>query len=187
LFSQRGFRGTTTRELAAAVGVSEPVLYQHFPSKRDLYTAIIEHVMAKDETQRELFRMVEEATGEDLHGFFIQLANAALEWHQSNEDYVRLIFFSALENHELADLAHNRHKAVFTAVIEGFIARQVAEGRIRDLSPSVVTEAFMGMLGDYCKRLVLFRKTCTALPPEVAIPEMVNIFLRGISKPEKES
>ena len=42
LFSERGFRGTTTREIASAVGVSEPVLYQHFPSKGDLYTAIIE-------------------------------------------------------------------------------------------------------------------------------------------------
>ena len=42
LFSEKGFRGVTTRELAAAVGVSEPVLYQHFETKRDLYHAIIE-------------------------------------------------------------------------------------------------------------------------------------------------
>ncbi len=30
LFASRGFQGTTTREIAAAVGVTEPVLYQHF-------------------------------------------------------------------------------------------------------------------------------------------------------------
>ena len=42
LFSERGFRGTTTRALAKAVGVTEPVLYGHFKSKRDLYAAIIE-------------------------------------------------------------------------------------------------------------------------------------------------
>src|SRR5947199_5619261 len=42
LFAEKGFRGTTTRELASAVGVTEPVLYQHFRTKRDLYTAIIE-------------------------------------------------------------------------------------------------------------------------------------------------
>ena len=41
LFAERGFRGTTTRELAAAVGVTEPVLYEHFRTKRDLYSAII--------------------------------------------------------------------------------------------------------------------------------------------------
>src|SRR4051812_3607686 len=42
LFAQKGFRGTTTRELAAAVGVTEPVLYEHFKTKSDLYSAIIE-------------------------------------------------------------------------------------------------------------------------------------------------
>src|SRR5260370_40790063 len=44
LFSERGFRGTTTRELAAAVGVSEPTLYAHFATTRDLYSAIIEQL-----------------------------------------------------------------------------------------------------------------------------------------------
>src|SRR5437764_12689967 len=42
LFAEKGFRGTTTRELASAIGVTEPVLYQHFGTKRDLYAAIIE-------------------------------------------------------------------------------------------------------------------------------------------------
>ncbi|MFM9597624.1 TetR/AcrR family transcriptional regulator, partial [Streptomyces scabiei] len=41
LFSEKGFRGTTTRELAQAVGVSEPVLYQHFATKKELYIAIL--------------------------------------------------------------------------------------------------------------------------------------------------
>ena len=36
LFADKGFRGTTTRELAAAVGVSEPILYEHFKTTRDL-------------------------------------------------------------------------------------------------------------------------------------------------------
>jgi AcrR family transcriptional regulator len=42
LFAERGFRGTTTRALARAVGVSEPVLYEHFKSKHELYKAIVE-------------------------------------------------------------------------------------------------------------------------------------------------
>jgi AcrR family transcriptional regulator len=42
LFAEKGFRGTTTRELAAALEVTEPVLYQHFRTKSDLYSAIID-------------------------------------------------------------------------------------------------------------------------------------------------
>lgn len=40
LFAQKGFARTTTRDLAKAAGVSEPLLYRHFPSKEALYLAI---------------------------------------------------------------------------------------------------------------------------------------------------
>jgi AcrR family transcriptional regulator len=43
VFADGTFRGTTTAEISRAVGCSEPILYRHFPSKRDLYFACIEH------------------------------------------------------------------------------------------------------------------------------------------------
>src|ERR1700678_1080740 len=40
VFSQKGFDGTTTRELADAAGVSEALLFKHFPNKEALFTAM---------------------------------------------------------------------------------------------------------------------------------------------------
>jgi AcrR family transcriptional regulator len=40
LFAEHGFRGVTTRKLAQSAGVSEALLYQHFPSKDILYTEV---------------------------------------------------------------------------------------------------------------------------------------------------
>jgi AcrR family transcriptional regulator len=39
VFAEGSFRGTTTSEIAAAAGITEPILYRHFPSKRALYLA----------------------------------------------------------------------------------------------------------------------------------------------------
>jgi AcrR family transcriptional regulator len=47
LFTDGSYRGTTTAEIARAAGVSEPILYRHFASKRDLYLAALEHVWEK--------------------------------------------------------------------------------------------------------------------------------------------
>jgi len=44
LFAEGSYRGTTTAEIARAAGVSEPILYRHFGSKRDLYLASLDHV-----------------------------------------------------------------------------------------------------------------------------------------------
>jgi TetR/AcrR family transcriptional regulator len=43
-FSRGSYRGTTTAEIAREAGVTEPVLYRHFESKRDLYLACLDEV-----------------------------------------------------------------------------------------------------------------------------------------------
>src|SRR2546425_2643618 len=41
LFAQKGFNGTTTREIAKTAGISEALLFRYFPTKRALYAAIL--------------------------------------------------------------------------------------------------------------------------------------------------
>jgi AcrR family transcriptional regulator len=47
VFSAGSYRGTTTAEIARAAGISEPILYRHFGSKRDLYLAALDHVWGR--------------------------------------------------------------------------------------------------------------------------------------------
>jgi len=44
VFSERGFHGASMNDVALAAGVTKPVLYQHFPSKRDLYLELLRDV-----------------------------------------------------------------------------------------------------------------------------------------------
>src|ERR1700760_4635450 len=44
MFAARGFHATSMDEVATAAGVTKPVLYQHFPSKRALYVELLEDV-----------------------------------------------------------------------------------------------------------------------------------------------
>jgi len=44
LFAQRGFRSTTMDDIAEAAGVTKPLLYQHFSSKRALYLELVDSI-----------------------------------------------------------------------------------------------------------------------------------------------
>ncbi|MDP8911330.1 MAG: TetR/AcrR family transcriptional regulator [Actinomycetota bacterium] len=59
VFSEGSYRGTTTAEIAREAGISEPILYRHFASKRELYLACI------DESWRRLRDRWERALAEE--------------------------------------------------------------------------------------------------------------------------
>jgi len=58
VFAEKGFHGTTTKELAEAAGVSEALLFKHFPSKDAMYAAIQEACWS-EVAERELNRLAQ--------------------------------------------------------------------------------------------------------------------------------
>ena len=44
MFAETGYHGTSMNDVADAAGVTKPVLYQHFESKRDLFQALLDEV-----------------------------------------------------------------------------------------------------------------------------------------------
>src|SRR5438094_5872497 len=83
-FAEKGFHGTTTRELAEAAGVSEALLFKHFPNKEALYSAMqlccgneqdpdkLERIKALESSTSTLVLivhlMVSKTVGRDCHG-----------------------------------------------------------------------------------------------------------------------
>jgi len=62
VFFRKSYRGATTAEIAREAGITEPILYRHFGSKRDLYLACLE------EAWRQFRRFAEEAIANDPIG-----------------------------------------------------------------------------------------------------------------------
>ncbi|MFZ9232409.1 MAG: TetR/AcrR family transcriptional regulator, partial [Ilumatobacteraceae bacterium] len=47
VFAREGYHQTSMNDVAEAAGITKPVLYQHFSSKRELYLALIEEAGAR--------------------------------------------------------------------------------------------------------------------------------------------
>src|SRR6476661_3597383 len=105
VFSERGFQGTTTREIAQAAGVSEAMVFRHFATKEELYAAILDHKACSSGGKFEPAEMVADAiSNKDDRGVFEGLALGALQHHQDDPAFQRLLLHSALEKHELAQM-----------------------------------------------------------------------------------
>ena len=188
LFSQRGFKGTTTKEIAKAAGVSEAIIFRHFATKDELYGAILHSKSCNDGLHRypwESNEVLQEAIRQkDDFGVFYNLALQAMNNHQKDEGFMRLLFYSALEEHELAE----RFFGEFVSQVYGFIGEYVRErqedGAMRDVNPRIVVRAFLGMLIHHSLNNILWDKQRRLLDisNEEAAESFAGIVLRGILK-----
>lgn len=181
LFAEVGFRGGTTREIAKRVGVSEPVLYEHFQTKSDLYAAIIDAASQHGfEEGREYLERL--AAGGDPHAFFSRLANLIVEFQAEHPNYLRLILFSALEKHELSEHFFECHGQVIHRIVTDFIKNQTTNGVFRQVDAALAARGFMGMVLHYSLFDQHFGFKLVRASRKRAIDSMVDIYLHGLKK-----
>ena len=179
LFAEKGFRGTTTRELSSALGVTEPVLYQHFRTKQELYSAIIEAKSAEFSLRRPDLQKL--ARGKDDRGFFTLLGDLILERYEKDPELTRLLFFSCLEKHELADLFFERQLQQFYSLVSRYIRRRTNEGAFRNVNPAVAARGLIGMIAYHGLIAMLYPARFSHPNRRRVVEEMVTIYLGGIA------
>ena len=190
LFSQRGFKGTTTKELARASGVSEAMVFKHFASKDELYAAILRSKTCEDGQNKfpwETNELLKTAIMErDDKAVFYNIALGALEKHHSDVPFMRLLFYSALEEHDLAEQFFKEFIERIYQFIGGYIAERQREGAMREINPRVAVRAFIGMLIHHSLNNILWDKNRVLLDitNEEAAMNFAEILLNGIRTDE---
>jgi len=197
LFSERGFRGTTTKEIAQAAGVSEAIIFRHFTTKDDLYTAIIDlkscsgfgAVAPGKESSDPFIETMRGLVGEamerrDDREVFRRVALAMMEHHQCDPQFLRLLLYSALEGHQLAQIFWDKNVRVLYEFLGGYIRERQREGAFREVDPFVVVRAFNGAVVHHSLNNILWEKDparrIVNVPTEEAAREFTEILLRGI-------
>jgi AcrR family transcriptional regulator len=144
LFARQGFQGTTTREIAQHAGVTEALIFRHFPNKDALYWAVIERKIsaaAPAEHMRERLNR----KGSDLE-VLAGVAAQILERRASDQTLSRLLLYSALENHRLSHRFFRTYVAECYEVLAEYIRRRMEEGHFRRLNPLLAARGFLGMV-----------------------------------------
>ena len=186
LFSQRGFKGTTTKEIARASGVSEAMVFRHFATKDQLYGAILDNKACADGVHRfpwEANEKLQKAIKEkDDLAVFYNIAFDALNKHQSDVAFMRLLFYSALEDHVLAERFFHDFIERIYEFIGGYVELRQKDKVFRKMNPRIAVRAFLGMLIHHSLNNILWDKKRVILniSNEEAAKNFAEILLSGI-------
>jgi TetR/AcrR family transcriptional regulator len=151
LFARRGFAGTTTREIAAAVGVSETLLFRHFPTKEQLYRAILESRVPAAGLERWFAKLRRIADTRDDEALFSTIATDILRSYHDQLTYHRLVLFASLEENELAGIAHAKHTMPLGAFLREYVVQRQAEGAFRRMRPEALVQVLLSIPAQFAQ------------------------------------
>jgi AcrR family transcriptional regulator len=152
LFSQKGFLGATTREIAREAGVAEVTLFRHFPSKEALFEEVIRRYSFLP-ALKGILPGLERAGYEEA---ILEIARRFLERLEERKDLIRIM---------LAERHH--YPSQVKGIFRGFLGEMIrmladyfrqlqARGILRDFDPDVGAKAFLGSLFAYVNFLGFF-------------------------------
>ena len=123
VFAKKGFAAATTKELANAAGVSEALLYRHFPSKESLYANIQEQICSSDSS---------------IHNF----VNGLKPGSESLVKMVYLIFKIVFELKVMHPLGRSIPRLMIQSLLEdGEFTRSFTEPRFKQMLPHIEESA----------------------------------------------
>ena len=182
LFARQGFKGTTTKEIAAKAGVTEALIFRHFPSKEDLYWAVIE-AKIQDNSPRERMQARLAAQGTDAE-ILCGLAVDILERRSKDQTLSRLLLYSALENHTLSHRFFRAFVSGYYGVLAEYIERRARDGTFRPVDPVVAARGFLGMIIYHSWVQELFGgKRYEKLSVQQVSRTLVDVWLQGMRQP----
>jgi AcrR family transcriptional regulator len=133
-FARNGYHGTSMNDVADAAGVTKPVLYQHFESKRELYLALL------DEVGNQMIKTITEATATAPDGKTKTERGFAayFRWVHDDQDAFMLLFGSGARRDEEFNLAVQRITAEAAESIAPMIAIDIDPDHQRTAAHALV-------------------------------------------------
>jgi TetR/AcrR family transcriptional regulator len=180
-FSRKGFEGSTTKEIAAAAGVTEAIIFRHFPNKQALYKAVLDYAAHASNLEPWLAETKACMERNDDSGLLRSIANNILKSYRADPRFERVVLFAALEGHE-AGLAHHHQLSIpIFELLREYIVRRQRQGAFLGYNPGVIIESIAGMTSHYAMMTQLFGYTPPdGLSDEKAIETFTRIVMSGV-------
>jgi AcrR family transcriptional regulator len=175
IFSEKGFEGSTTKEIARKARVSEGTIFRYFKTKKDILINLINIL-----TEKALFKFIEEVesgldTGEALK-YLLKLHYSMIT---QNYQLLKTIFYEIQFHKELREAFYKNVVSKVLAVVE----KNIAEYNIRDDIPSdLAAETLLGIFLGIMMVQTMVEENGSIHDEDKKISLILDILFNGIKK-----
>ncbi|RMG61087.1 MAG: TetR/AcrR family transcriptional regulator [Deltaproteobacteria bacterium] len=142
LFAEKGFTGTTIREISERAGVNSAMIYYYFKDKKGLYRSVVD--FSANETYRMLLKAFKgrRDPAEQLKEFCREYARA----HYLNRDIVKIIHREMLTNGEDPEGFARIYFKKSLDTVKEILQRGIETGRFREVDVDLAAATLFGLI-----------------------------------------
>ena len=187
LFSKRGFAGTRTKDIAAACGVSEGILFRHFATKEDLYRAILQTHADEAGAQEWMQEMQHLAANRNDTQLIRSLVTHIIRSFRDGAEFHRLLLYAWLEGHSLADMMQQQMGMPVCDFLKEYISLRQREGAFRDGDPGNMVVGLFAPALQFGMSKYIFAAPWIQSEDDPAVDEFTRSLLAGIEMKKRSN
>jgi AcrR family transcriptional regulator len=180
VFVQKGYAAATMPEIAEMAGVAAGTIYIYYPSKRDLFIAVIQNVIF----DTPLLNLIDKISADQFPVIFKHIMQNRLSLSQGSNMPRLLSFMGEIQRDpELKVMYLEQLIQPILSRMEAFYRSQIAADRIRQLDPPVVVRAIGGMIIGLVmlESLEGEASPLNGLPQEKVSDDLLKLVLYGLA------
>jgi hypothetical protein len=126
---------------------------------------------------------LQDAAGrKDDRAFFGSLALDMLDLYTKDPSLIRLLLFSALEDHDLSRMYYKTMSKQVREHVRDYLKQRIADGAFRQVDPLATARMFMGMIVHHAQVGALYKYDDVKLSNKQMADTFVDVFLNGVCK-----
>ena len=186
LFSEKGYKATTVRDIAGKVGIRQGAIYNHFKNKEEILETLVNNL-----TESALVHLFEEEsenkTGKQLLAR-IATTFKLISFDPRNEALFRLMMQELFRNEKIRDLYHERFYQQNVKRLSSYLFQMMQEEMIRSSDPLLLANEFFAPLFFYQMQVVLLKMDGKSTSAAVTMFEKhVDLFWDSIRIQDNEA
>jgi AcrR family transcriptional regulator len=142
VFSEKGFSGASTREIARRARVNPTTLFRIFNSKEQLHAAAVDYVIAGLHVRKQIDALAQR--GDPATKFIAGVIKTLVDANFSTPEVQRILLNAALERSEIAFTAVWERLVPIVKCVEAHLAGYMARGELRKTDPLIAARLIIG-------------------------------------------
>ena len=158
LFSTKGYKATTVRDIAGAMGVKQSALYNHFKNKDAILEALI-----SDLTSSAIVTLFDDKTPQETHkqgkALLASIATTfkLMSFDSQNEALFRLMMQEMYRNERVREIYNEHFYQENVKKLSGYFFAMMQEEMIRSSDPLLLANEFLAPLFFYQMQVTLLK------------------------------